>query len=386
MPARHVRPWWGFAVVAALAAACNNSTAPQATLADPRGLSTDLQTVSGVLGSGVLQSFGVVGTATGSPAKVATPAGALLQAAPFTAPRTTAQLYADAPRRLQALRLAAGALGSGINASVIPPQHLGKTFVWDNTTHQYVVGPDAGPSTGVRIILYAIDPFTGKVAEPANAVGFVDLLDESTTTPAVNKLHVIVKDGTPATPGPITYADYTVSGSVTGSPATAFNASAIGFVGDGTHTLSFNATFSATNLNTDNPDAQIDVTWDLGNPVIHVALHETLATSDANHLTVTANFSVTRGTETVAVTGTITVVTTPQTVTVDLSITVNGVAYARITGTATATTNTIQIVHADGSALTGPEVQAVSDLFDLPAKIETAIDNLFNPCEHLMGA
>jgi hypothetical protein len=217
-------------------------------------------------------------------------------------------------------------------------------------------------------------------------VGFVDLLDESTTTPAVNKLHVIVKDGTPATPGPITYADYTVSGSVTGNPATAFDASAVGFVSDGTRPLSFNATFSATNLNTDNPDAQVDVTWDLSNPVIHVALHETLATSDANHLTVTANFSVTRGTQTVAVTGTITVVTTPETVTVDLSVTVNGVAYARITGTATATTNTIQITHADGSALTGPEVQAVSALFDLPAQIETVIDNLFNPCEHLMGA
>ncbi|PYP58919.1 MAG: hypothetical protein DMD44_06320 [Gemmatimonadetes bacterium] len=388
MPARHGRPWWGFAVVAALAAACNNSTGPQAHLADPRQLSTDLQTVSGVLQSGVLASFGIVGTATGSPAKAATPAGALLQAAPLTTPRTAGQPYADAPRRLQALRLAARALGSGISASVIPPQYLGQTFVWDDATHQYVLGPDAGPSNGVRIILYAINPLTATatVAEPSNAVGFVDLLDESTTSPAVNKLHVIVKDGTPASPGPITYANYTVSGSVTGNPATAFNASAIGFVSDGTHTLTFDATFSATNLDTDNPDAQIDVTWDLDNPVIHVALHETLTTSDANHLSVTADFSVTRGTETVAVTGTITVVVAPESVTADLSITVNGVAYARITGTATATTNTIQLVHADGSALAGPEVQAVSDLFDLPAQIETAIDNLFNPCEHLMGA
>ena len=386
MAARQRLSWWGLAVVAALAAACKNSTGPQAQLGDPRGLSTDIQTVSGVLQAGVLQSFGLVDTAAGSPARVATPAGALLRAAPFTTLRVTGQPYTDAPQRLRALRLAAGALGSGINASVIPPQYLGQTFVWDDATHQYVVGPDAGPSTGVRIILYAIDPFTGGVAEPSNAVGFVDLLDQSTTNPDVNKLHVIVKDGTPASPGPITYADYTVSGSVTGSPATAFSASAVGFVSDGTHTLSFDATFSATNLTTDNADAQIDVTWDLDNPAIHVELHETLATSDANHLSVTVNFTVTRGTETVAVTGTITEVLSPLTVTANISITVSGVAYARLTGTATATTNTIRIVHADGSALGGPEVQAVTDLFDLPAAIETAIGNLFNPSEHLMGA
>ena len=384
MPARQRRPLWGLALLAAVAA-CSNSTGPQAHLADPQQLSSDLQAVSGVLQSSVLASFGVVGSAAGSPATVATPAGALLQAAPITTPQTAGQAYLDAPRRLQALRLAAGRLGSGISASVIPPQFLGQTFVWDDATHQYVVGADAGPTNGVRIILYALDPSTGDVAEPSNAVGFVDLLDESTTSPAVNKLHVIVQGGTPASPG-VTYADYTVSGSVTGNPATAFNASAVGFVSDGTHPLTFNATFAATNLTSDNPDAQLDVAWDLANPVIHVELHETLATPDANHLTVTIDFSVVHGSETVAVTGTITVVSFPQSVSANLLITVNGVAYARVRGSETATTNTIQLVHADGSALSGAEQQAVTDLFDLPGQIETAIDNVFSPCEHLMGA
>jgi len=386
MPSRHGHPRWGLAVVAAFAAACNSTTAPpQAHLADPQQLSSDVQTMLGVLQSSVLQSFGVVSTDTGSPAAVATPAGALLGVAPFTVPRSSSQPYADAPRRLQALRRAAGALGSGISASVIPPQYLGQTFVWDDATHKYVVGPDAGPSNGVRIILYALNPVTGAVAEPSSAVGFVDLLDESTTSPAVNKLHVIVKDGTPASPGPVTYADYSVSGSVTGSPATAFTASAIGFVSDGTHTLSFHATFSATNLTTDNPDAQIDVTWDLDNPVIHVVLHETLATSDANHLAVTIDFSVTRGTETVSVTGTVLVVLSPPAVTANLSITVNGVAYARITGTANATSNDILRRHADGSAVSAAEDQALYDLFLLPLDMGVAIQSLFNPSQHLMG-
>jgi hypothetical protein len=267
---------------------------------------------------------------------------------------------------------------------VVPPQYLGQTFVWDDATHQYVVGPDAGPTNGVRIILYALTD-SGTVIEPSTAVGFADLLDESTTSPAVDKLHVIVEGGTPASPG-VTYADYTVSASVAGNPATAFNASAVGFVSDGTHTLAFDATFAATNLTTDNPDVQMDVTWDLDNPVIHVELHETLATSDANHLTVTVDFSVVHGGETVAVKGTISVVDFPQSLTANLTVTVNGVAYARVTGTATATSNTIQIAHADGSSLSTAEQLAVVDLFDLPGRIETAMDNLFTPSEHLMGA
>ena len=384
MPARQRRLPWGLAVLA-VAAACSNATGPQAQLADPPQLSADLETVTGVLQSSVLQSFGVVGTATGSPATVATPAGALLQAAPIKAPRTFSQPFADAAPRLLALRRAARALGSGIAASVIPPQYLGQTFVWDDATHQYVVGPDAGPSNGVRIILYSLTLDSGKVAEPSTAVGFADLLDESTTSPAVDKLHVIVKDGTPASPGSTTYADYTVSGSVTGNPATAFTAAAVGFESDGIHTLAFNATFAATNLTTNNPDAQVDVTWDLDNPVIHVVLHETVATSDANHLALTIDFSVTRGTETVAVTGTVQLVLSPPALTLNLSVTVNGVAYARITGTATATTNTILRRHANGSAVSAAEDQVLYDLFVLPLDMEVAIENLFHPTQHLMG-
>src|SRR2546430_12904019 len=168
--------------------------------------------------------------------------------------------------------------------------------------------------------------------DPTTAVGYVDLLDESTNGPAVDKLHVIVKDGTPASPGPTTYADYTISGSITGSPATAFNASAVGFVSDGIYTLSFNASFTATNLDTDNPDAQIDVTWDLDNPLVHVELHEAVATADVDHATITNNFSVTRRTETVSVSGTVTVDFLTVTTTVHITVLVNGVAYARITG------------------------------------------------------
>jgi hypothetical protein len=334
-----------------------------------------------VLLSPTLQSFGAVGTATGSPAAAPAAAGALLRAAPIVPPGSATQPYAGAPTRLQALRAAAARLPSGINASVIPTTALGKTFVWDATTHQYVEDPTAtpaAPANGVRIVLYQVDA-NGSVIEPTVAVGFVDLLDESAGS--TNALHVIVRGGTAASPG-TTYADYTVTGTVTGAPATAFTATAAGYVSDGVRTLAFTATFAATNLATDNPDAQIDVTWSLDSPVVLVDLHETLATSDANHLELTIHFSVTRGAETVTVDGTIAIVVTPQTVTVNLAIGVNGVPYAVITGT----NSGIQIRHADGTTLSPDELQALSDLFGLPDQMEIAIESLFNPCQHLMGA
>src|SRR5207248_10445751 len=77
MAAHQRHSWWGLAVVAALATACSNSTGPQAHLASPQQLSSDLQAVSGVFQSTAFQGFGAIGTATGSPATVTTPAGPL---------------------------------------------------------------------------------------------------------------------------------------------------------------------------------------------------------------------------------------------------------------------------------------------------------------------
>ena len=373
----------GLAAAAALVAvACSSSTAPQPQLANPAQLSTNLQTVSGVVSSPTFNSFGALRTASGSPVAAPTVPGALLGAAPITPPATSTQAYAGAPARLQALRLAAASLGSGIAASVIPPTQLGKTYVWDVTTHAYVA-QSGGPTNGVRVILYAVNS-SDQVIEPTTPVGYVDLLDESTSS--TNTLHVLVYGGTPTSQG-TKYADYRVSGTVTGSPATAFNASATGSVTDGTHTLTFNASFAATQLNTTTPNVQIDVTWSLDNPAVSVTLSETVAASDANHLTLTIHFTETYAGETVGVDGTLAVVVSPQSVTANLTVKVNGQTFATITGTADAThPNGIQVTHADGSALSNAEQAALASLFDLPDKLEKAIDDLFHPCEHLMGA
>jgi len=377
-------------VAAALAvAACSDSTGPQAHLSNPAGLSSDLQAVSNVLLSPTFQSFGAISGAAGSPAAAPSRVGMLLRAAPIRPPRSSSALEANAAARLQALRRGAATFSGGINASVVPAPLLGTTWVWNTTTHTYEQDgafTPAAPNDRVRIILYAVDPITGDIVEaPLTPTGFVDLIDESTTAPAVDKLHVIVSGGTPASPG-TQYANYTVSGQVTGSPATAFTATAAGFVSDGTHTLTFAASFAATQLDTDNPDVQIDITWDLDNPAIHVELHESLVLADANHLTLTiTDFSITHGTETVSVHGTITITIlspTTETVTMNIAIDVNDVPWVRVSGT----DNGISVRHADGTQLTAAEGQAFLDLFGLPGAIEFAILSLFSPCQSLMGA
>ncbi len=391
MPAHHRHIRWGRAVAAVLVvAACKESTGPQAHLSDPVGLSSDLQTMSGVLQSPTFQSFSKVSdTTTGSPVAAPSRIGALLRAAPIMPPRTSSTLDVNAAARLLALRHGAATFSRGISASVVPAQLLGKTFVWDVTTHAYVEDPSATPAASsdrVRIILYAVDPSTGDIGEdPLTSVGFVDLVDESTTAPAVDKLHVIVSGGTPA--APVTeYANYTVSGQVTGNPVTAFTATAAGFVSDGTHTLTFSATYAVTQVDSDNPDVQIDVTWALDNPAIQVALHEAVVLSDANHFTFTiTEFSITHGAETVSMHGTIAVTVlsaTTETVSFDLTIDVNDVPWVRIRGT----DNGITVLHADGSELSPAEVQAFLDVFGLSFSCANAMSSLFGPPGSLMGA
>jgi hypothetical protein len=371
------------ALLAGLAgAACSSATAPRPQFSDPAQLSADLQTISGLFAAGPFQSFSGLATASGSPLAAPSLPGTLLAAAPIAPPRDRAGPYADAPARLQALRRAAAALPGPAATGVIPDTLWGRTYVWQSGSG-YVVGPDPGPPNGIRIMLYAVDPLTGQIVEPPVAVGYVDLLDESTA--ATSALHVVVRGGTPASPG-TAYADYVVTATVSGTPVTGFTATATGFVSDGTRTLSFNAGFSATNLTTDNPDAQIDVAWDSSSPAVHLELHETLATPDATHANLAITFSVTRGGETVSVAGTVLVVTSPQSLTADLTVAINGQTFARITGTATASANTIRIVHADGTPLSAQELAVVQALFDLPDRMQAAVEALFHPAEHLMGA
>jgi len=376
--------WWALAAAALVVSACKDGTAPQ--LSNPQQLGSNLQTVSSVFGSPAFQSFGALDSAPGSPVAPSTAAGALLSATSVAAPQTPRQPYADAPARLQAFRTTATALGGRLSAQVIPSAVWGKTYVWDVTSHAYAEDPSpavAGPSSGVRLILYTIDPITHHVVEnPLTAVGYVDLVDQSSGN--TNQLEVIVKDGTP--PTGTTYVDYTVSATVTGAPPSTFDATAVGFVTDGTRRIDFSATFSATNLATDNPDVHAVVHWALDNPALTIDLDEKLDTPNANEATITVDFTYTYAGETVHLTGTVSVVQLVS-VTADVAVYENGgtAPVAVIRGTADATHNGITITHRDGTQLSPAELAALDQLFELPDRLEEALEQLFHPAERFMG-
>src|SRR2546426_462457 len=376
MPAYRPRTWWGVAVAALVAAACKDTTSPR--LSDPAGLTNDVQTLGSVFTTALFQSYQAVSDSIGAMAPSLRFGGELLQATSPTTPAEVGRVYSASPQRAQALKqLAIGLAGTG-TSSVIPDTLWNSIFAWDpNTHHYYRQSTTGGPDHGVRFLLYAIDPITHQIVEsPLTVIGYVDLIDVS-QDPTVG-LRVVLVD-TPPGSAPDTLADYTIT--ATQYSAGSFSATAVGFVIDGTHTLTFNVSFSVTNADTAYPDVSINVHWALNTPAVTVDLTESITMPDADHEMLSFNLSITRGAETVAATGTITVTLSTQSVTVNITITVNGAVYARITGT----DNGITIRHADGSQLSQEEFAALEQLFSLPDTALEVIQQLFHPAENLLG-
>jgi hypothetical protein len=113
------------------------------------------------------------------------------------------------PASVAHLRSRAKALGAlaSLRANpqaLFPANVLGKTLVWDTTTHAYVVSTLTGaPTTGIRILIYAVNLVTAEPTVPVQQLGYVDLTDES--TPAADQLGVLL------TLGATTIADYAVT-------------------------------------------------------------------------------------------------------------------------------------------------------------------------------
>lgn len=162
----------------------------------------------------------------------------------------------------------------------------------------------------------------------------------------------------------------------------------MGSVSDGTRTLMFSATWQVTGAETDNPDFSFDATFTLDVPPVSIHVAQTVTTPDANHVTLTIDFSVTRGGEEVSLTGTLRV-TVPATgdpsITADLTIRINSQVFARITGTDAG----IQVLHANGRPFTDQELEELGTvlfaLFALPDQLGSVVEDLFNPARHFMG-
>jgi hypothetical protein len=356
------------AVCTAALIGCGDSTSPgSATLSDPQGLSSDVQSLGTPFQASAFQSMSALSAGSTPLARTTGLLAALSPIRPASQPQGMSAKPALAVRALRP-SFATAPTGPG---SLIPATYWGHVFVWDATTSQYIDGAaTGGPATGVRFTLYALNPLTGQPATPLNPIGWADLTDESTNTQF--KLGVLVADGT------TTYADYVVSATTT---ASSLLADATGYITDGTHRLDFSNSASVTAS-----QVGLDYSLALNQPAVSAHLVATLAVGSTTSV-LSATFGVTRGSETVVLNGTLTATQTQSgfTAAAQFVITVNGGQFATITGTAQSGSSASFTYVGPGRALTQAERDAVDRMFEAPGTLSTTVDGVFAPAEHLLG-
>ena len=352
--------------LALLAAACSDTPLAPAKPVDPLATAANVQALGTSFASPPFESFTFattyVPTAT-SPLAALQP---LLRAAQPTLVTRRALSPTESRLAATALRAALVPSSGGIAASIFPPAVvLGTTYTWNATTFQYEANDPAvlpgAPSNGVRFILYALDLGGQPIA--TQPIGYADLMDESSGN--AQTLHILVV-GTTTDP-PVTYLDYTVSGTV---GATSASGTVVGFISDGTQRLDFNVAIAQTT-----GSATFDIRFDVNATDSHVRLRMTLTAPDQNTLRLAIDFRLQFGTEVVTVRGTETVdlVTLPTSGTV--TVLVGGGIYATITET----NGSLSFVGGGGQTLTADDYTALNAIFEAIGATLTRFDALFAP-------
>lgn len=324
------------AAVCALAlVACGKESGPSQF--NPEGATADVAAAQAAFVSTPSTSFAALG------ADISTVLGGspVASAAPLTLmhPSAGTARYAE-----QLVRLLPGG-GSRIQATVtaIPSAVAGATFVWDTATDAYVASDLPGaPSSGVRFVLYAIDPITLRPVEPVTEVGYVDLIDQSTASNVSFRLKVV--------DGNIVYLDYSVGATASSGGGTV---TVSGYASNGTDRANFTlrnaVSQSATGL-------VLSLNYDLSVPSRNVTLDwtATFANISATEVVVTLDLAISGSNGDVRLVGTYGA--TGGTFTV----TVNGDAFA----TVTLDGSTPVITGAGGQPLTPAEEETLNAILD----------------------
>ena len=126
---------------------------------------------------------------------------------------------------------------SAVVQPFFPSNYLGVTFVWSHAEERYVASEEAGaPADGIRLIYYAVDPFTHQPAEPLTALGRIDLRDLSGASS--QRLGVAVVSTSGSTD--VTLADYFLDASYTSTQQeTSVRQVADGYLSNGVARLDF---------------------------------------------------------------------------------------------------------------------------------------------------
>jgi hypothetical protein len=357
-----------------LVAACGDDPIGPRSLADPAATTAQLAALDDVFNAEALNSFTTL-SLTGDISPAAAPQLKALRAAIRASnPLDGSSMLRPYGRRIEEAQLLRQLVPTLANAVIFPPEVLGKTFEWNLTNSLYEPTARTGaPTNGIRFILYAIDPFTGLPADPLVEVGYVDLMDESTST--TTKLHVQVAGvgGTPV------YVDYTVtisSGRITSTGRVTNGATS-------PDTLEFAGVVTISATQTGATFTQ-DVSLDVNSRDLHVRSVDRF-TLDGTAFTLRTNFRFEHGDEVVTLlavfegdlfgtaTGTITV-------------RVNGGLFATCTGEFGAGSATMVCEGADQDGLNVDEEAALDAIGNAVARISEIFDGLFFPGLALIGA
>ena len=335
----------------ALAGCSTDGSAPSEF--DPQGTAADMAAAQDAFASGPTASFAAVGgdisvVLNGSPLVASSAALALSR------PSQASARYA---RQIASLVTAGGA---GIQASVvaIPSEVAGKTFVWDESTDTYAASDLSGaPSNGVRFLLYAVDPVLLRPVEPVVETGYVDVIDQSTSSLA-NVRVTVVEAG-------VTYLDYQVVASATTS-------SAIVTIGGFAFNGTTRANFTLRNTVSESGGGiviSLDYQLDVPSRNLSVDWTATFASISETEVAVTLDLAISGPNGDVRLVGTYGVDGGTFTVKV------NGDTFATITLSG----NTLVITGATGDPLTPDEELALETVFDSYEGSLNAFSDLLMP-------
>ncbi|MBV6520148.1 MAG: hypothetical protein MNPFHGCM_00253 [Gemmatimonadaceae bacterium] len=174
-------------VLLALVAACEPATGPGArNQLDARAALEDYQAMEQVFSTTGWTSFQALSGRTSL--SVGAAAAAMRELPQFASAESGRPFVARFFRDLATSRTADPVLAR----TVISNRHLGKTFVYDASSDEWVIDPQrpGAPANGVRFVLYEVGSDGRPI--PSKEVGYADLLDEGANTGSAVVLRLIV--------------------------------------------------------------------------------------------------------------------------------------------------------------------------------------------------
>ena len=320
-------------LAAAAVAACSDSTAPTIDYIDAQAAVAKAQPVVAVMDQPAFASFASLADAGGLPTSQSGAAFAAVARMTTSAVRggwdgSTPLLARSAAR----------------SADVLPADVRGRLYTYSETTHAYEGAASAdAPANGIRIILYATDPLSGRPSSPLSPVGYVDLEDESTAQTNRLRVQLLRNDGN------LDLLNYVITHSVSTSSE---SFSIVGSATDGVTPVAFDLSGVMS-------ETEVSVTFELAAPSAGLSVEQRV---HLNALTERATFAVELGYDghTLAFTASLNANGMTGEVKYD------GMRYATFSMTYDETTGevTSQFTKANGQPLTAEDLEAITGVFE----------------------